>query len=70
MAEVAAVLTTSWKLIKAIDQVLTRLELTREHARALGFLSRKAAAFLYIVQQGLAGVDPAPYLNTILYLDE
>jgi hypothetical protein len=35
MAEVVAILTTCWRLVVAIDEVVSRIEQTREDARAL-----------------------------------
>ena len=35
MAEVVAILTTCWRLVKAINEVVGRIEQTREDARAL-----------------------------------
>jgi hypothetical protein len=35
MAEVVAILSTSWRIINAINQVISRIEQTREHGHAL-----------------------------------
>lgn len=39
MAEIAAVLSTCWKLVSAINEVVTLIEQTREDARALSVSS-------------------------------
>jgi hypothetical protein len=39
MAEVVAILSTSWRLIKAIDEVIDTIEQTREDAIALAVSS-------------------------------
>jgi len=69
MAEVVAVLTTSWRLIRAINEVVARIEQTRDDARALTFLENRARTFLDIVNQGLVGVETSPYLGTIVSLE-
>jgi len=69
MAEVVAVLSTSWRLISAIGDIVSRIKQTREDARALMYLEEQARSFLIIVNEGLVGVDTSPYLSTILSLE-
>ncbi|TDL18861.1 hypothetical protein BD410DRAFT_461861 [Rickenella mellea] len=64
-----AILSTSWKLVRAITEILDRLEQTREDARSLKYLENQAKTFLTIVTDGLTGVDPAPYRETIASLE-
>jgi len=66
MAEVVNILTTCWRLIRAIDEIITRIEQTRDDARALIFLENKARSFLGIVNQGLVHIDTSPFLSTII----
>jgi len=69
MAEVVVVLTTCWKLARAINEIVSRVEQTREDARALTFLESQARSFLVIVNEGLVGVETSPYLATIVSLE-
>jgi len=62
MAEVVAILTTCWRLVRTINEVVARIEPTREDARALTFLENQARSFLEIMNQGLVGVETLPYL--------
>ncbi|TDL13325.1 hypothetical protein BD410DRAFT_847067 [Rickenella mellea] len=64
-----AILSTSWKLVRAITEIAYRLEQAREDARSLKYLDTQATTFLAVVTNGLAGVDPAPYLETIASLE-
>ncbi|TDL18865.1 hypothetical protein BD410DRAFT_900626 [Rickenella mellea] len=64
-----AILSTSWKLVRAITEIVDRLEQTREDARSLKYLDTQATTFLTIVTNGLSGVDPAPYRETIASLE-
>jgi len=69
MAEVVSILATCWRLVVAIDEVVSRIEQTREDARALIFLENQARSFLEIVNQGLVGIETSPYLGTIVSLE-
>ncbi|TDL15321.1 hypothetical protein BD410DRAFT_845268 [Rickenella mellea] len=64
-----AILSTSWRLVRAITEIVDRIEQTREDARSLKYLDTQATTFLTVVTNGLAGVDPAPYLETIASLE-
>ncbi|TDL13300.1 hypothetical protein BD410DRAFT_810670, partial [Rickenella mellea] len=64
-----AILSTSWKLVRAITDIVDRLEQTREGARSLKYLETQAKTFLTTVTHGLAGVDTAPYRETIASLE-
>ncbi|TDL18864.1 hypothetical protein BD410DRAFT_830712 [Rickenella mellea] len=64
-----AILSTSWKLVRAITEIVDRIEQTREDARSLKYLGTQATTFLTIVTNGLADEDPAPYRETIASLE-
>jgi len=69
MAEVVAILSTSWKLIRAIHDIVERIRQTREDGRALRYLERQAVSFLDTVNQGLVGCDASLYMGTIMSLE-
>ncbi|TDL13301.1 hypothetical protein BD410DRAFT_833348, partial [Rickenella mellea] len=64
-----AILSASWKLVRAITDIVDRLEQTREDARSLKYLETQANTFLTTVTDGLVGVDTAPYRETIASLE-
>jgi len=68
--EFVAILTTSWKLIRAIHDVVERIDQTQEDGRALQYLERQATSFLDTMNQGLVDCEPSPYMSTILSLEE
>jgi len=69
MAEAITVLATCWKLASGINDALDRVEQTRVDAKAFKFLERKAMNFLEVINQGLAGCDTSPYIQTIASLE-